>query len=104
MLLTNAFSLNMIASFPSNPMCEEISVSEVRDMIGEGFQSAVGHADTASVFSDVLGLHVPMVRSTVSLKKGDVVIIGQYRGPRLTEGTTRLPEGATIQWIKLTVK
>ncbi len=93
----------MIASFPSNPLFEEISVSEVKDMIGEGFQSVVGHADTASVFSDVLGVAVPSVRSTVSLQKGDVAIIGQYRGPRLPEGATKLPDGSTIQWIKLTV-
>jgi hypothetical protein len=55
------------------------------------------------VYADVLGIDVPAVRSTVSLKKGDTAIIGQYRGPRLPEGSSKLPEGATIQWLRLTV-
>jgi len=99
----NAFSLNMLAVFPARPMFEEISLEEVRIVLASGFESTVGHADTAAVYTDVLGIHVPAVRSTVSLNKGDTAIIGQYRGPRLPEGAHTLPEGATIQWLRLIV-
>lgn len=103
MKLLNAFSLNMLAEFPVQPLFEEIPLTEVRAMLATGFESAVGHADTASVFTDVLDLPVNTVRATVVLKKGDVAIVGQYRGPRLPEGAVHLPEGATIQWLRMTV-
>ncbi len=99
----NAFSLNMLADFPAQPLFEEIALAEVRVALAGGFESTVGHADTAAVYTDVLGFHVPAVRSTVSLTKGDTAIIGQYRGPRLPEGAHTLPEGATIQWLRLSV-
>jgi hypothetical protein len=47
---------------------------------------------------------VPTNRATVSLKKGDTVVVGQYRGSRLPEGATTLPEGATIQWLWVVIK
>ena len=61
--------------------------------------SAVGHADTAAVFSNVLGVPVACNRATVSMKDGDVALVGQYSGPRLPEGVTQLPEGAAIKWV-----
>ncbi|MBP6888490.1 MAG: DUF1874 domain-containing protein [Candidatus Pacebacteria bacterium] len=101
MLLINAFSLNMLAALPAQPSFEEVTVEEVRKLFSSGFKSAVGHADTAALFGEVLGISVPCNRITVALRKGDTAVIGQYRGPRLPEGCHVLPEGATIQWIKL---
>lgn len=103
MKLLNAFSLNMLTVFPAQPLFEEIPLEEVRTALADGFESTVGHADTAAVFTDVLGIKVPAIRSTIILNKGDVAIIGQYRGPRLPEGAHQLPEGATIQWLRMTV-
>ena len=60
--------------------------------------SVVGHADTAAVFSTVLGRDVPYNRATIKLADGDHLLVGQYIGPRLPEGATSLPEGATIEW------
>lgn len=102
MRITNAFSLNMVAAFPVNVTVEEISVEQAR-VLAADCESVVGHADTAAVFSDVLGLEVPANRATVSLNKGDGLLVGQYRGPRLPEGAHQLPEGATIQWLTVTV-
>lgn len=72
--------------------------------------SAVGHADTARIFSAQLGREVPENR--VSLTPEDVwgegdkatkatgsLLAGLYKGPRLPEGATQLPPGATIQWV-----
>jgi len=103
MILCNSFSINMLASLPAQPTFRELTLVEVKEVLAAGFESAVGHADTAAVFADVLDLAVPAVRSTMSLRKGDVAIIGQYRGPRLPEGCKTLPDGATIQWVHLTV-
>lgn len=103
MKLLNSFSLNMLATFPAQPLFEEISLDEARMALGSNLESAVGHSDTAAVFASQLCMSVPVNRATVSLKKGDVAVIGQYRGPRLPEVATALPVGATIQWLKVTV-
>lgn len=103
MLLCNAFSLNMLGSMPASVEVAELTVDQAKDFLSSNLESAVGHADTASVMSSVLGLEVPANRTTVSLSAGDEVVVGQYRGPRLPEGATVLPEGATIQWLLVTV-
>lgn len=102
-LLLNAFSANMLAGFPATVSFEEVSVEAAQSLLAGGFTSAVGHADTAAVFSSVLGTTVSMNRATLSLKSGDEAIVGQYIGPRMPEGTTTLPEGATIKWLVLRV-
>jgi hypothetical protein len=102
MYILNAFSVNMLTDFPSAVQFAEVSIDEAKDLAG-GATSAVGHADTAAVFSSTLGVQVPMARVNVSLKSGATALLGQYRGPRLPEGATALPAGATIQWLRVTV-
>ena len=60
--------------------------------------SAVGHADTAALFSAQLGREIPANRISVKLSPEDILVVGQYVGPRLPEGATGLPEGAKIEW------
>lgn len=102
MFLLNAFSLNMIAIFPIAIQVEEISLEQAKSLAADT-TSAVGHADTANVFSSVLGVNVPTNRATVVLNSGDKALVGQYIGPRLQEGATVLPEGATIKWLLVTL-
>lgn len=101
MFLLNAFSTNMVGD--CTVAFVDISAAAARQALEPGFTSAVGHADTAAVFSDILGIGVHAERSTVALKTGDRAVIGQYSGPRLPEGATQLPEGARIRWIMLRV-
>ncbi len=102
MLIINAFSANMLVSFPTSVHFEEIPEARARG-IAQDCVSAVGHADTAAVFSTLLGVTVPMARTTVALREGDTALLGQYSGPRLPEGSTTLPAGATIRWILVAV-
>lgn len=37
-------------------------------------------------------------RVNVKLEPGVLILVGQYIGPRLPEGATTLPEGASIEW------
>lgn len=99
--LTNAFSLSMLPAVPCSllrvvPLSVEAAAAEARDAT-----SAVGHADTAALFSEALGFPVAANRATLALSAGDVVIVGQYVGPRLAEGTTQLPPGARIDWRRV---
>ena len=104
MLVLNAFSFNMVTGFPVTVDAEEISIEKVRRLLDEeGVESAVGHADTAAVFSEVIGMEVPMARKTVQLTYGDSAIVGQYSGPRLEEGSKELPEGASIKWLLISL-
>ena len=102
MFILNAFSLNMIVGDA------DVSIREVSRTMAASLAahcpSAVGHADTAAVFSNVLGVTVPCNRATVALKDGDLALVGQYSGPRLPEGATSLPEGAAIKWLVVRVK
>jgi len=111
--LTNAFSLNM---FPSTDREGEfllksagihtipLTEAEVAEMLeGQTFVSVVGHAATASLFSALLGTPVSENRQTVVLENGDELIVGQYTGPRLPEGATRLPPEARIRWFRIFV-
>jgi hypothetical protein len=104
MHLLNAFSLNML---PANTPCtievQPVSLPEAQAM-APSCTSAVGHADTAAVFGNVLGVPVPCARVNVALRGGETALVGQYRGPRLPEGATVLPAGATIEWVVVTVR
>ena len=97
MYLLNAFSLNMLAG-NADVHVREVSLDTARNL-AKVCTSAVGHADTAAVFADVLGVPVPCNRVSVSLDHCATALVGQYSGPRLPEGASRLPEGATIKWV-----
>ena len=97
MFLLNAFSLNMLAG-NADVHVRQVSLDVARNL-AKISTSAVGHADTAAVFADVLGIDVPCNRVSVTLGEGEAALVGQYSGPRLEEGATKLPEGATIKWM-----
>ena len=96
MYILNAFSANMlVGGFPASVKFTEITAAKAA-IKALGALSAVGHGDTAALFSKVLGIAVQPNRATVRLYQGDTAILGQYVGPRLPEGVTELPEGAKI--------
>ena len=102
MHLLNAFSLNMLAG-NADVHVREVSLETARNL-AKVCTSAVGHADTAAVFADVLGTDVPCNRVSVALDHCDMALVGQYSGPRLPEGANCLPEGATIKWFIVGVR
>ena len=90
--LLNAFSLQMLKSFPCKVRVEEVT------SLPDGLVSAIGHADTAAV------LGVEMNRINVALAAGDVAYVTQLQGGRLPEGSTTLPEGFSFKFLKVTVE
>jgi hypothetical protein len=101
--LANAFSLNMLDD------CDGVQVrfTKVRkDQLAAEvaeLPSIVGHADTAALFTRLLGRPVEVARDSVRLKRGEYLIVGQYVGPRLAEGATSLPKGATVKWVRVDI-
>jgi len=99
MFICSAFSLNMLTDFNVNVTIRPLTLQAAKALAkAENPESAVGHPDTAVIFSDQLDMKIPVNRATLKLGAGDSLIVGQYRGPRLPEGATALPPDATIEW------
>ena len=101
----NAFSLSMLDKHgrPRSPIYlgdATAAKERIDNWQGHGAEivSRIGHADTAAVFSQILGLDLPVNRTSVKLDDNSCILVGQYSGPRMPEGATTLPEGATIEW------
>lgn len=96
--LVNAFSIQMLSG-PATVRFEEIDATEVSaDVV-----SAVGHADTAAVLSNMLGFEVPMNRMNISLDEDTEIYVAQLIGGRLPEGSTTLPEGFAFKFYRVTM-
>ena len=62
-----------------------ISLQEAKEIVKLPFTSAVGHATTAELMSEVLDADIPFNRMTVSLEDGDKMLCFKLK-PRLNEG------------------
>ena len=99
--LGNAFSLQMLDLAQSHLVnIEPVEISEVADA---DFISAIGHNDTANVVSGLLGREVECQRINVRLEQGDTLYVAQVTGGRLPEGTTVLPPGMELKFLKVSV-
>ncbi len=96
--LLNAFPMGLVP-----PEGIQVSFTPVKpEEIPADFESAIGHADTANVISGLLGRSCPCVRITVPpVKEGETFFVAAYQGPRLPEGSTTLPEGASISFYRV---
>lgn len=100
--LGNAFSLQMLDTTIQHLVTvtpvpiEEVKVAD--------FMSVIGHQDTATVVSSLLGKEVSCHRASIHLDAGDILYVAQVTGGRLPEGATTLPEGFSLSWLKVTVK
>lgn len=105
--LCNAFSMSMLPPRGSMQWRVIDARHAARIVSNPGYddnvESAVGHADTAKIFSEVLGVPVAHNRINVHAAPGDEFVVGQYIGPRLPEGATALPEGAVITWYHVDI-
>lgn len=111
--ILNAFSFNMINAHKGSVEFLQLDKDQAYNMAFKKTEnpereiiSAIGHADTAAVISDELGVLLTANRINVGMFTGDSALICQYSGPRLPEGAMTLPEGATIKyfWIDLFYK
>ncbi len=97
-ILVNAFSIQMLEK-GGLVKFEEISLEDIpADVV-----SAIGHADTAAVLSDLLGFEVPMNRTSVTLDTETELFVAQLMGGRLPEGATTLPEGFKFKFFRVKI-
>lgn len=99
LVVANAFSLNMLDAKEAGLRFVPLTLEQAQaEWPGCNVISVVGHADTARVFSVLLGTEIEYNRCTYKRREDDILLVGQYSGPRLPEGATELPEGAAVQW------
>lgn len=101
MKIVSAMSANMIrvetGSFSLD--FQKISPADVP----ANLEPAIGHKDTATLVESMIGQINLFGRQDIQLFPGDSVVLAQYRGPRLPEGATVLPEGAKIEFYVVSV-
>jgi hypothetical protein len=106
-ILTNAFSIQMIYGTLLKDIGDNASVNfkvvSPKDVPASA-ESFVGHADAANILTGILGRKVAMNRASNKLSHGDVVYVAQFVGGRLPEGATTLPEGCSLEFIKVSIK
>lgn len=96
--ISNAFSPQMLGG--KSGLINPVSRDEARETIaGKPVKSIIGHADVCSIINEQLGTHFEKNRESIILGRDDVLVIGQYIGQRLPEGTNHLPEGAHIEFF-----
>ena len=99
MYLGNAFSLQMVAD---NAIICKVEVAP--EEIPAEAESIIGHADTATVVSSILGRDTPCNRASVMLSDEDELYVAQIVGGRLPEGATTIPSGMEIKFYRITVR
>ena len=99
MYLGNAFSLQMVAD---NAIICKVEVAP--EEIPAEAESIIGHADTATVVSSILGRDIPCNRASVMLDDEDVLYVAQVVGGRLPEGATTIPDGMELKFYRITVR
>ena len=99
MYLGNAFSLQMVAD---NAIICKVEVAP--EEIPAEAESIIGHADTATVVSSILGRDIPCNRASVMLSDEDELYVAQIVGGRLPEGATTIPDGMEIKFYRITVR
>ena len=100
--LANAFSLQMLDL--SSATSVDIVPVTMEEVAASGFESVVGHLDTANVLTTLLGVEVPMQRASVRLESHDILYVAQVTGGRLPEGATTLPSGMTFKFLKVSLR
>jgi len=96
--LVNAFSIQMLQK-GGLVRFDEIAPEDIpADVV-----SAIGHADTAAVLTNMLGFEVPMNRAFVTLDENTELYVAQLVGGRLPEGATTLPEGFSFKFYRVTI-
>ncbi len=103
--LLNSFSLNMINVQETKIVITEIQLDDVKHLMRSNeCVSYIGHKDFAEILTKLTDFNIPMNRSNFCFGEINKALVFQYSGPRLEEGTTVLPENATIKFFHVKVR
>lgn len=69
-------------------MAERASLADVRELLLQGYTSAVGHPGTAQFLSQLLKMPIELARREITIYVGDILVCFKLK--------TRLPEGVIL--------
>lgn len=115
--LSSTFTLNMLEEVNCKFESEICSWSEIEAIVnnlnnGDGktaiiddtqFINGFGHESTADLVRNLHGIDIITNRISLSVPKESLIYVTQYRGERLAEGATELPDGAQLVPLKVYV-
>lgn len=105
--LSNSFSLQMLqmlSNAKQEVVITPLTLIQAREELATSLKSCIGHQDTANVVGGLLGRIVPCNRESITLSPEDTLYVAQVIGGRLPEGTTVLPSGIEIQFLKVELR
>ena len=117
--ITSTFTPSMVAghllatgvSVDIEPVHWQHVVRAIEELIGDAPDrdallsavSAVPTADMASLLTDLLGISICHNRQSLRLSVGDTVYMASLSTGKLPMGTSTLPAGTRVQWLRITV-
>jgi septum formation inhibitor MinC len=67
----------------------------------ESFQSFMGQANVANLFSQMTGMSVQVNRKPYHIRTSDLVIQVQYIGPYFDDNSKELPQGGRLAYWRI---
>jgi len=77
--MVTILNTSILTSYGSYNYCA-ISLEMAKNLIADGFQSAVGHQSTCDVLTSLLGVSVPLNRIQYRQDEGDVALVFKLNG------------------------
>jgi len=100
--LINSFSPNMLLQSRVTLDWSPTSLKEIQRLMEEhSYQSYMGQANVANIFSRMTGMDVPVNRKPYYIRTDDLVIQVQYIGPYFDDSATELPESGRFAYWKI---
>lgn len=116
--LSSTFTLNMLEELNcdfESEICSWIDIESIVNILnhhGDGktaiiddfkFVNGFGHQATSDLVRNLQGIDIKTNRISLSVPKDSIIYVIQYRGERLAEGATELPDGAKLVPVKVYV-
>lgn len=73
---------------PGTYRLERITIEQAKELLKDGFTSAIGHQATSEVLSTILDIEIPTNRIQIAMAPGDKALVFRL--------LTRLPEGKVL--------
>ena len=79
MVKTTILNTSILTNFGSYEY-KPLTLEEAKELISQGFESAVGHSSTCEILTQLLGVNIQMNRINYSQEVGEVALIFKLEG------------------------
>jgi hypothetical protein len=87
---------------------QKFALIQVRNIepkdVPEDVESRFGHENMAAIVGNILGRKLQCNKQSVMLEEGDTLYVALHKGAFIPSWATRLPVGATISFVEITLQ